>query len=82
MSTCRSCDMPIKWVETEKGKPMPLDASPVDNGNITIEQSEGSGRGGPIAKVWGMPELIPAGEDRYVSHFVTCVHADEHRKAK
>ena len=80
MSTCRSCDMPIKWVETEKGKPMPLDASPVDNGNITIEQSEA--RRGPVARVWGMPELIPAGEDRYVSHFVTCVHADEHRKAK
>ena len=78
MSDCRSCGQAIRWVQTEKGRPMPLDFMPTPDGNVTIETNE-SGRG-PVVKVWGDPTAIPAGRQRFVSHFVTCPNAKEHRR--
>ncbi len=43
--TCRSCGAPVYWTETEKGKRMPVDREPGDDGNIVLivaESLEGS----------------------------------------
>lgn len=77
LAYCRSCEWPIIWVVTEKGKNMPVDADPVIavRGFRLVDQGEGV----PPLAVWcGRPD---AGEKIYESHFSTCAHADQHRKA-
>lgn len=34
---CGSCDAPIIWASTVKGRPMPVDAEPDPDGNILLE---------------------------------------------
>lgn len=77
MSVCRSCEAPIRWVETVKGRPMPLDAEPVADGNVTIETS--GERRGPVAVVHGKSDPVPDGTPAYRSHFSTCPFASKHR---
>ena len=36
MGTCRSCGAGIRWARTLKGKAIPLDPSPVDDGNLVV----------------------------------------------
>ncbi len=78
LGQCRSCQAWIRWVETEKGKPMPLDVDPVSDGNVTVEVSEA--RRGPVARVWGKPGNIPEGVDRFKSHHATCPQGREWRR--
>lgn len=75
MPECRSCGAPVKWVLTRKGKRMPVDAEPVEGGNIMLERETDSS-GTPLAA------YVPSdpGVLRYVSHFATCEFADRHRK--
>lgn len=54
---------------------MPVDAQPVDMGNVRIVE----GPAGYLAIVT-VPAMIPEGE-RYISHFATCPYAREARKA-
>jgi len=70
---CRSCGAPILWAETPKGKRIPIDPTPVPDGNIFLVTREG-GRP-PLA----MP-AITGNPDRWKSHFATCPNADKHRK--
>jgi hypothetical protein len=72
-ATCKTCGTPILWVRTAYGYKMPLDAEPVANGNITLD-TDG------IAQVVKKGSTPPEGTKTYVSHFATCVHADQHRK--
>jgi hypothetical protein len=61
---CRTCSAAIIWVRTHaKGKPMPLDAEPVADGNVELTEHG--------AVVHGQPELAPTGP-RYKPHFATC----------
>lgn len=55
---------------------MPIDAEPVDNGNITLTRD-----GCCIVHGGTMFDNPPAGR-RYVSHFATCPNARSHRKKK
>jgi hypothetical protein len=77
---CRSCEAPILWAKTVKGKRMPLDPDPVEDGNIWIIRAEPDG---PVISVAlaseGVPPLV---QHRYVAHFVTCPDADAWRKKK
>lgn len=57
---------------------MPIDADPTDGGNVTIEHDRKAR--GLRATVHGDPSTIPADDDRYTSHFVTCPDAKGHRK--
>jgi len=59
---CRWCGKPMKWADTEKGKKIPLDPDPVDNGNIELVNG--------IARVVGQSDN-PA-DIRHISHFATC----------
>jgi hypothetical protein len=60
---CRYCDAPMRWVDTEAGRRMPLDVEPRADGNVTI--------------VSGLGHVLTAGEDapagqRWMPHFATC----------
>lgn len=74
MSTCRSCGAAIRWAETLWGKRIPCDAAPHAEGNIQINESGG-------ALVYGHGVARPAGP-LYRSHFATCPHAAQHRRAR
>lgn len=73
---CRSCENKILWLMTTKGKLIPLNACPVRDGNMVIE-NHGSG----LLAVAFQP-LIHGSHQRYVSHFATCPDADDWRKSK
>ena len=69
MIICRTCQAPIIWAVTPSGRRMPLDAEPREGGNVTL-------RADGVAIVGG------EGAVRYVSHFVTCPQAGQHRRTR
>ena len=82
---CRSCFQPIRWVETENGKRMPLDPDPVPGGNVIIDR-EGVGQAPPVVRVLSSAGQTMIGFDAelltYVSHFATCPNAADHRRSR
>lgn len=85
MSTCQACAAPIRWVITEAGKAMPIDAEPVPDGNIIMTGRTVRTRGGRLTPEVGYlteGTLFPSDATRYVSHFATCTHPEQFRKAK
>ncbi len=74
ITKCRSCHAQVYWVETELGKKMPVDAKSVPDGNIIFVDKK--------AHVLKAGEVPDEGVKRWVSHFVTCIHAKQHRKGK
>lgn len=76
---CGSCKHPIRWVTTEKGKPMPLDWHPTEHGNVVPRDIGGLGI---RAHVLGKDEEPVEGEPRYTTHWETCPNAKQHRKGK
>ena len=88
LSKCSSCGAAIYWVITApRGSLMPIDAKPVDSGNVlvwavsrpTVIGSRNIEVGNLIAKV-SSDSSGSAGQHRYTSHFATCPNAKEHRK--
>lgn len=81
MSRCRSCNAPIRWALTEKGKRIPLDSEavePIDpRGLFVLRNVFGAG---PTA-IAATPESFP-GEPLYRAHFVTCDHPERFRKRR
>jgi len=75
-ATCASCSAPILWARSSAtGKPMPIDAAPVADGNILLV--------GGLAVVLGRLERdAVTTEPRYRSHFATCPSAGQFRKPK
>jgi hypothetical protein len=70
MSTCRSCQARITWLETAAGKPIPVNEAPDPDGNIVAI--------GKMAHVLKKGEATE--EPLYLSHFVTCKDADHWRR--
>lgn len=80
---CRSCNATVVWAENSvTGKRMPVDPDPVEGGNIVETAAVStSGHGGtPVVRVLGKGE--PHGGPRFVSHFVTCPDAAQHRRSR
>lgn len=80
LGTCASCAAPIYWVSTAAGKWMPIDRQPRDDGNVYVDEHD-------VAHVQrrtteGQVALGFDSARRYVSHFVSCPHADQHRKGR
>jgi len=69
---CRSCGATIIFVKTAKGKSMPLDVQPADDGNIIVVDG---------VAVYLKGEA-PPNKLRWKSHFATCPQAAQHRKKK
>lgn len=81
MSTCRSCGAVINWIETKKGKKMP-----VDPGDIEFDDAES---GDVLVSELGDVVYVKEGSKNehphqkyYISHFATCPQADDWRKSK
>ncbi len=69
---CSSCGQPMLFVKTEKGKMMPLDQEPCEDGNIILING--------IAHYAKKTDMFDAAEPRYKSHFASCPHGPSHRK--
>lgn len=83
---CRSCHAPVIWAVTKKGKREPVDAAPVENGNIVLFDDrlgpDEQGRAQILAHHLGKNSggAMDLGEDKYVSHWFTCPHAKDWRR--
>lgn len=79
---CRSCGAPILWAETVKGKSMPIDPTPVPDGNIFLQVRQHLP---PLAIYLTALELTAAQAEKrelFKSHFATCPEATKWRKNK
>jgi hypothetical protein len=72
MSKCKGCGAEIIWARTLNKKPIPLDAEPTLDGNISLEKG--------IAAVVADNYLGPGQGPLYKSHFATCPKAKDFRK--
>jgi hypothetical protein len=74
------CDAEILWcVTATRGKPIPIDPDPVDDGNILKVGIDAAGK--------RVVRYVQRGEEttgrrRYVAHFTTCPDADSFRRKK
>jgi len=75
IEACRTCNAPVVWATTRKGKAMPVDAAPVDDGNVELTAA---GPGRVVAAVLTGPSLMPTPLRK--SHFATCPDAEEWRR--
>jgi hypothetical protein len=82
MATCRSCGAAVRWVVTTTGKTMPMDAEPVENGNLVIVGEGKTRHGDMVPKVQHRDpgELSMLETERFVSHFATCPDAPEWKR--
>lgn len=77
MAECRSCGAKIEWIQTKKGKNMPIDVEPVD----PTEAEDGTflcNADGRFIKV-GKSQYEENEGPWFISHFATCPNADQHR---
>lgn len=74
MANCKSCNAEIEWVESERtGKPMPLDAGPIENGNLVVVNGRARGF---------TAEDVRLARERRRSHFASCPNAADFRGKK
>jgi hypothetical protein len=74
--SCRSCDARIIWARTTGDRAMPVDADPVDGGNIELSWQGHR----VVATVTTAPTLF--GPALRTSHFMTCPDADKWRATR
>lgn len=73
---CASCHAEIIWTRTSaSGSLMPVDAEPVEGGNIKIVDGVSHVMKGDLFEPM-------VGGPSYVSHFVTCPNREQHRRKK
>ena len=77
--TCSSCGARILWATTTTGKAMPIDVVPPGDGNVRLVKG-GAPSGGLLAEVLTTDQREAHKGTLYVSHFVTCPQAKEHRR--
>lgn len=78
IESCRSCSAPIIWTISEKGSAAPIDAEPVVDGTIAIDDR---GVSAPFSHV--LPAQLRFGRtDLHKSHFATCPQAKTWRARK
>lgn len=75
-SICRSCNARIVWAKTPTGATMPVDASPVSDGDLVLI----SGPQGWLAV--RVHDNVEPDKPRHKSHFATCPNADQHRRER
>jgi hypothetical protein len=85
---CRSCGADIIWAVTEKGKAMPVDPTPLPDGNIVLSMRTNQA---PVAAIqtkesieYLLAQAKYTGQEHllFKSHFATCPNATKHRKAR
>lgn len=79
LSTCDSCGARILWGVTERGKRIPLDYEPNNDGNVSV--LEFCADGTPRVRVHGKASLLePDVVASYMVHFATCPNSKHHRR--
>ncbi len=80
MDECRTCRAPVIWSEHERtGKLAPIDAAPVEGGNIVLMDDAA-----PIRyRVLSMDadRSFDAQGITHTNHFATCPDSKKHRRA-
>lgn len=83
---CSWCGAPVEWVVTAAGNRMPLDPEPRSDGNVECTGvMVRTDKGGARQVRYVQPQVglfdfdVIGGAQRFVSHFATCLYADEHR---
>lgn len=71
LEKCRSCEKPIRWVTTDKGKGHPLNPDPTADGQVVFLGMEEDGPVHFMTKA----EMATCTRLRYTSHFATCPDA-------
>lgn len=79
MPKCRACPAQIWWAKTEKGKPMPVNAHPSDEGNLIIV-SRPPQSASVIVHVLHADEDPPPEVQRYTPHFASCPGRKKRKK--
>lgn len=69
-SLCRTCQAAIIWAVSESGTNCPIDAEPVEHGNIVLTVRPPLA---PLARVLSAGEQALA--SKYTNHFATCPDA-------
>lgn len=83
-TTCRgkTCDAPIAWVASRRGKFQPIDLEPNPEGNLVLTSATRKSKAGTVVPV---ADTIPHGQtelltvDRYMPHHATCPDVDTFR---
>lgn len=75
---CSSCPASVIWAETEKGRPIPVDAKPVANGNIYLVHR--GPRKAPLAVHAKFDRIDGQKIPKYRAHFASCPNASRHRR--
>jgi hypothetical protein len=69
-ANCKSCGAEVIWALTSTGRPMPIDATPVEGGNLVLSLLDGK----------RVVSVVAAGPGlRHRPHFATCPDADSWR---
>lgn len=76
MSKCRDCSVGIKFVRMPKGKLMPIDPVPDEDGNVVARLVGGSLAGHVLTK----GEEVPDGWTRFMPHAATCAVRNRSRR--
>lgn len=61
---CKRCHATIRWLRTENGRAMPVDADPDESGNVVLRDG--------YAHVLRKDEPKPANTALLMPHFATC----------
>ncbi len=83
ITRCTACKAPIFFALSSAGRRLPIDAEPVDTGNVIIDGQERDPRNGelmPKAIVLGKADTPLGDPVRFVSHFSTCPNAGQFRR--
>jgi len=75
IENCRSCEAPVIWAMTERGKLMPVDAEPSKDGNVQLKPRVAVA---PLAEVLSVAKCFGKTQLR-LSHFVKCPQAKQWR---
>jgi len=78
VSACKSCGASIYWAKSSTGKSIPIDAEPVEGGNVWLSISTRTGE--LRAKIVSKSTSLESDRNAYVSHFVTCPQSKDWRK--
>jgi len=74
--TCRSCNAEIYWITTTQGNRMPVDATPVNDGELLLFWRQNK----LLGYVLTQNDEVAPGRNRYRSHFRTCPDANRWRR--
>lgn len=80
---CRSCIELIVWAKTSKGKLMPVDVKPAEDGTFFLFRANNEIQAVHVDSKEPRAERARQRKDkRYRSHIETCVNADKSRRAQ